>query len=326
MSPLLGRPGLHGSHLLRRALLLAVSILIASAPLSILLAGSSWFVLTAMAVVCVIGSGVLLRILLRSSLLVPLLQLAVAAGLIITLQRLRGLIPIGDGPRGIITAQRDIIVAGFQELAGSWPPVVLQGPGAVVVLLLISLVVLGLDLMFLDLGWHTPTALVLMGFMLAPALQQPAGGPWWTLLGPVVAGLLILTARTLHGDPSYLEGDQRPQAGPLPRGGRTAAAVAVCCLLVAGTALPLSRALPQTAPPRIPLSLDVVNSWQGRNAPAPGPVMIDDSVSVRQDLLRGEEHEVLRYTTDDEDPSYLRLHTMYPVSYTHLTLPTTPYV
>ncbi|PZP14305.1 MAG: cysteine protease [Brachybacterium faecium] len=311
MSPLLGRPGLHGSHLVRRALLLAVSILIASAPLSILLAGSSWFVLTAMAVVCVIGTGVLLRILLRSSVLVPLLQLAVAAGLIITLQRLRGLIPIGDGPRGIITAQDDIIVAGFQELAGSWPPVVLQGPGAVVVLLLISLVVLGLDLMFLDLGWHTPTALVLMGFMLAPALQQPAGGPWWTLLGPVVAGLLILTARTLHGDTSYLEGDQRPQAGPLPRGGRTAAAVAVCCLLVAGTTLPLSRALPQTAPPRIPLSLDVVNSWQGRNAPAPGPVMIDDSVSVRQDLLRGEEHEVLRYTTTDETPSYLRLHTMY---------------
>ncbi|PZO61818.1 MAG: hypothetical protein DI635_14060 [Pseudoxanthomonas suwonensis] len=310
MSPLLGRPGLQGSHLVRRALLLGVAIVIASAPLSILLAGSSWVVIPLMACVVVIGSGVLLRSLLRSSVLVPVLQLVVIAGMLLAVQRMQGVANPGGGLGELIGAQPGIIVTGLQELTGAWPPVVLQPHGAVVVLLMICLVVLGLDLMFLDLGWHTPTALLLMGFILAPALQQPSGGQWWTAIGPVIAGLLIFSARTLHGDPAYLEGDQRPQAGPLRRRERVIGAAAAATLLVAGLTLPLSTALPQTAPPRIPLSIDAVNQWQGTQTPPLGPVMIDDSVSVRQELLRGEEREVLRYTTTDETPSYLRLTTL----------------
>lgn len=310
MSPLLGRPSLQGSHLVRRALLLGVAIVIASAPLSILLAGSSWLLIPLMACAVVIGSGTLLRTLLRSSVLVPVLQLVVIAGLLLAVQRMQGVADSGGGLGELIGAQPGIIVTGLQELTGALPPVVLQPHGAVVVLLMICLVVLGLDLMFLDLGWHTPTALLLMGFILAPALQQPSGGQWWTALGPVLAGLLIFSARTVHGDPAYLEGDQRPQAGPLRRRERVIAAVAAATLLVAGLTLPLSAALPQTAPPRIPLSMDLVNQWQGTQTPQLGPVMIDDSVSVRQELLRGEEREVLRYTTTDETPSYLRLTTL----------------
>lgn len=307
---MLGRPGLEGSHLTRRALLLGLCVLLASAPLSLLLAGSTWLVIPGMAVLCVIGSGVLLRLWLRAG-LVPLLQMLVIALQVLVVEHLQQVSPQGEGFWAVLAAQPAIIREGLEELAGAHPPVVLQPHGAVIVLLLISLVVLGLDLMFLELGWHTPTALVLMGFILAPALQQPLGGPWWTALGPVLAGLLILTARTLHADPSYLEGDQRPQAGPLAQPTRTGTAVAVCTVLVVLGALPLSRALPQTAPARVPLSIDVVNQWQGREVEPIGPVMIDDSVSVRRDLLRGEEREVLRYTTTAEEPSYLRLHAMH---------------
>ena len=92
MSPLLGRPSLQGSHLVRRALLLGVAIVIASAPLSILLAGSSWLVIPLMACAVVIGSGTLLRSLLRSSVLVPVLQLTGVAALLYGAGLLAGLL------------------------------------------------------------------------------------------------------------------------------------------------------------------------------------------------------------------------------------------
>src|SRR5699024_6080654 len=45
-------------------------------------------------------------------------------------------------------------------------------------------------------------------------------------------------------------------------------------------------------------------------APALGPVMIDDDVSVRRSLLQQDDTEVLRYTTTADEPSYLRLRSL----------------
>ncbi|MDN5822568.1 MAG: DUF3488 and transglutaminase-like domain-containing protein, partial [Brachybacterium sp.] len=171
-------------------------------------------------------------------------------------------------------------------------------------------VTLLLDLMFLDLGWHTPTALLVMSSVLIPALQQPAGGQWWQVAAPLLAGTMIFATRTVHADPRYLRGDRRPQAGPLAHRGRTLAAVTVCVALVAALSPLLGPALPQLAPARLALNIDVLERWQDPDAPALGPVMIDDDVSVRRSLLQREETEVLRYTTTAEDPSYLRLRTL----------------
>ncbi|WP_281255315.1 transglutaminaseTgpA domain-containing protein [Brachybacterium massiliense] len=54
----------------------------------------------------------------------------------------------------------------------------------------------------------------------------------------------------------------------------------------------------------------MLERWQDPNAPALGPVMIDDDVSVRRSLLQQQDTEVLRYTTTAENPSYLRLRSL----------------
>src|SRR5690625_366784 len=310
MSPLLGRPHLTGRHIVLREALLAVAILLASVPLSGLLAGSSWFLLTAAGALPVLLAGAVLRRVVRPAPLVPLLQVAVIALVVLVIELAQNLVSLDAGPVGIIRAQVEIFPAAVNELASGLAPMVVGARGSIVVVVLIALITLALDLMFVDLGWHTPTGLLLVSFLLVPALQQPSGGPWQAVAGPVLAGLLIFSARTVHADPALLEGDSRPQAGPLPAPGRTAAATAVACLLVAALAVPVGQVLPQLAPSRVALDIDLINQWQGRDMPQLGPVMIDDDVSVRRSLLEQDDTEVLRYTTTADEPSYLRLRTL----------------
>ena len=310
MSPLMGRPALEGPHLVGRALVLLAALLCASAPASQLLAGSSWLTLTLTGAAPVILGGVVLRQVLKRPMLVPLAQAALIVVLVVVIQTLQGLLSWSSGPVGMVRTQAEIFTAAVNELANGMPPVALGPHGLVLVVLVVALLALLLDVMYLDLGWHTPTGLLLMGAILLPALQQPAGGPWWTLTLPVLAGATILATRTVHADPRYLRGDRRPQAGPTAHPLRTAAVTAVCVALVAGLTPLLGPALPQLAPPRIALNVDLLERWQDPDAPALGPVMIDDDVSVRRSLLQQQDTEVLRYTTTAEDPSYLRLRSL----------------
>ena len=310
MSPLMGRPSLEGGHLLGRALLLLGALLLAAAPVSQLLQGPSWLLLTLTGAAPVVLGGVVLRRLLARPMLVPVLQLGLVAVLLLAVETAQGLAPWTQGPLAVAAAQPEVLRQGVQELASGLPPLALGAPGIVIVVALAALLALLLDLMYLDLGWHTPTALLLGGALLVPALQQPTGGPWWNVAGPLAAAAAILATRTVHGDPRYLEGDRRPQAGPVPRPGRTAGVTVLCVVLVAGLSPLLGPALPQLLPPRIALNVDVLERWQDPDTPRLGPVMIDDEVSVRRSLLEQSDTEVLRYTTTSEDPSYLRLRTL----------------
>src|SRR5699024_5076721 len=150
MSPLVGRPALEGAHLTGRALLLLVAMVLASAPVSQLLAGSSWLMLTLVAAAPVIRGGVVLRTVMPR----PMLGLGSWEG----------------GPRGVTGEQAQIVIRGVNELASGVPPLELGAPGTVVLVTLIGLMTLLLDLMFLDLGWHTPTGLLVMSTVLIPAL------------------------------------------------------------------------------------------------------------------------------------------------------------
>jgi transglutaminase-like putative cysteine protease len=310
MSPLMGRPSLEGRHLTGRALLLLGALLLAATPISQLLAGSSWLLLALTGAAPVVLGGIVLRHLLDRPMLVPLLQLGLVLVLLLVVETLQGLAPWQDGPVAVIAAQTEVMRLGVQELASGVPPLALGAPGTVIVVVLAALLALLLDLLFLDLGWHTPTALLLMSTVLVPALQQPSGGPWWHVAGPLAAGTAILVTRTVHGDPRYLEGDRRPQAGPAPRPARTLGAAVLCVVLVAGLAQTLGAALPQVAEPRIALNVEMLNRWKDPDTPQLGPVMIDDDVSVRRSLLEQSDTEVLRYTTTAENPSYLRLRTL----------------
>src|SRR5699024_11443104 len=154
----------------------------------------------------------------------------------------------------------------------------------VLVVALIALVTLLLDVMFLDLGWHTPTGLLLLCALLIPTLQQPSGGYWWQVAAPVLAAVMIFATRTVHADPQYLRGDRRPQAGPLAHPGRTLAATGVCIALVVGLSPGLGPALPQLAPARLALNIDVLEKWRDPNAPEPCAVELDADISELRPL------------------------------------------
>ncbi|MEE1650758.1 transglutaminaseTgpA domain-containing protein [Brachybacterium sp. J144] len=325
MSRLIGRPAPTGGHLVARSLLLLAAVLLASTPLSLLLDGSAWLQLTAAAAGIVIVSGMVLRMLVPRPALVPVLQLAVVALLVLVMELSQGLVSLSDLPLRILTAQADILPAAAADLTASMAPVVLGARATVLVVLLLALGALVLDLVYVDLGWHTPVGLALLGTILLPALQVPTGGGWLTVAGPVLAAALILGTRTLHPDPvpgrasgSDAAADAlHPAAASAPRppGTLTApvgpgAVTAIAAVLVAALALPLGAALPQLVAPRMALSMDLVNQWQNRDLPRLGPVMIDDDVSVRRTLLDQGNTEVLRYTTDAAPPGYLRVRTL----------------
>ncbi|MFC0676109.1 transglutaminase family protein [Brachybacterium hainanense] len=313
-SPLLGRPAPDPATALTRAMILAGATLLAWLPLSLLFSSPQWWFVPLTCTVTVLGVGAVARALLRRHTLVPLVHLLTVLGLTGFAELSTGVLlaqhEVVPAGRGIIAGQIDVLRAGAQEIGGGRAPVDLSGAGTVVLVLAVSLVVVVLDLLFLDLGWHTPTGFALLGLLLVPAPMYPAGGPWWTMLGPLAGGLLIFATRTLHADAAVLIGDERPQAGPLSR--RTALSVATLggIGLVLGGAPLLSAILPRPSTPRIPLDIDAINAWRGVEATDLGPVMIDDSVSVRRDLMRRAETEVLQVRTDAQQPEYLRLHTL----------------
>src|SRR5690606_16148957 len=168
MSPLMGRPSLEGPHLTGRALLLLVALLLAAAPTSQLLAGASWLLLTLTGAAPVILGGIVLRHLISRTALVPLLQLGLILVLMLVVETAQGLVPWSDGPIAVLASQPEVLRLGVQELASGLPPLVLGAPGTVIIVVLVALLALLLDLLYLDLGWHTPTALLLMGTVLVP--------------------------------------------------------------------------------------------------------------------------------------------------------------
>ncbi|MCW1806537.1 DUF3488 and transglutaminase-like domain-containing protein [Brachybacterium squillarum] len=310
MSPLLGRPSLPAGHAAVRGVLLLVALMLAVTPLSILITGTDWCTLTLIGAAPVILSGIVLRKLLPLPALVPTVQVLVVIATVIVVELRQGVVDLSGGPASLVTEQVRLFPTAVADLTASLAPVTVGARGTVLVVLLMALVALLLDILYLDLGWHTPTALVLMGFIVVPALQQPSGGAWWTVVLPVLAGAIVLASRTLHADPVLAQRDPRPQAGPLAGAGRTALAASLVVLLVAVLTVPTSLLLPQIAPSKVALDMDVVNAWRNKDQANLGSVMVDDSVSVRRSLLQQDPTEVLRYTTDAEDPSYLRLRTL----------------
>lgn len=273
-----------------RALVVIVAMLLASTPLSLLIADGAWLRLTAAAAVGVIGTGAALRPWVRPALLVPVVQ-ALALGLLtLATETVTGARVASDGLPALLAGQPGIIGEGMRDLGGSVAPVDLTAAGSTVIVLLLGLVALALDLVAVDLERPGPAGLLLAAFALAPGVVAPAGGPWWTIAGPVAGALLLWVL------PALLS----------PRG---SAAAATAAAVVLGLGPLIAPAVPHAEDPRLPLTIDTLDDWRGAGAPV-SAAMIDDSVSVRRDLLRAEEQELLRYTTDAEDPGYLRLHTL----------------
>src|SRR5690625_7766034 len=96
-----------------REALLAVAILLASAPLSGLLAGSSWFLLTAAAALPVLIAGAVLRRVVRPAPMVPQLQAVVIALVALVIQLTQNMLSLDDGPVGIVRAKAELFPAAI---------------------------------------------------------------------------------------------------------------------------------------------------------------------------------------------------------------------
>lgn len=296
-----------------RRLALLLALVCASTPLALLISGGTGIALTATAALAVTGSGILLPLLLRSRTPRPavLALLQVLAGLlqVLAVEAWVGALPRG-GLTGALTGQVGLIAQGIEEIGSAWAPITLQAPGIVTVCLLITLAVIALEMLLVQLGQVALTAIALASFALIPVLSAP-GGPWWTVAGPILAAVLVLGADALGpGDAARRRGGaHRPRRASRHAVPARLSALALAAVVVVAGAPVLGAALPMPSAARYPVTLEDVNRWLGRDVPQ-GPVMIDDSVSVRADLQQRRSTEVLRLTIHAASPEYLRLHTL----------------
>lgn len=306
---MLNRPALVGAPAAIRGLVLLAALISAALPLDLLVESPGWIIVTLLGAAPVIGVGLVARQLIRGSVLVPVLQVLTILIVVVGLAVRSGGLVLADGWRALPGGLVEVLIAGLEELAGAVVPVPVGPTGLVVLVLFAALAALALDLMLVDLGWHTPAALLLGAFALLPVVHHPGGAAWWAVLGPLLGALAVLALRTLHPDAEVIEGERRPQVGPLHRPVGTAAATVLVIAVVLAAALPLGRSLPQFSEPRLPLSIDQVNRWAGTGGSGsggPAPALVHPSVSVRRSLLEQSGAEVLRYTTDDPAPGYLK--------------------
>lgn len=268
-------PGSRRDIVLGGALLL-IAVVCAAAPLSLLLVGGTWLHLTLLGAVPTMLVGTALRLLLGRSAWVPLLQLVVIAAQVGLLEAWSGLLAPGAGVAGMIRVQGEVLASAAEQIALGIAPLSLDARAAILVVLLVALIVLCLELMVQDLGWHTAAGVVLWCFALLPVLQYPAGVPWWAVAGPTLGALLVLSGRAVLG-PGFGAGAPPRRAvrigasSPELPAVRTGLAAAVVILLVLSLTAPLAGVLPRTVPARTALSVDQVNAWRGCRAPGPAP-------------------------------------------------------
>lgn len=270
------------------SLTLILALVLASAPLALLVTGGTGTMVLALAAGLICGTALILRLLRAPAWLLALGQLGGLVVTVLVTEGLTGSLP--SGLTAVVPGQPGVIAQGIQELGTGHAPLALAGPGTAVLAVLLGLVTLVLDVLVADLRLRTVGALAVACFALAPAPTMPEGGPWWATVCPLLGALLILGAPALA------------RARLLP-------ALVLGGAAVLGLGPAITALVPTPDPAPYPLTLDTLNTLLGRTQDL-GPVMIDESVSVRRDLLQGTEREVLRFTSTARDPGYLRLRTL----------------
>jgi transglutaminase-like putative cysteine protease len=241
----------------------------------------------------VVAIGVAARVLRMPALLVPVLQALVGAWLLVGATT-DSLAPTGANLEAFRTALRGALESAGQYAAPvgtDVPPVhpLLLG-GGLLVLLVVDLVVVGLRRVVL-------AALPLVGaYSLAPLVTGLSVS--WLLFAAAGASYLALlyvesserTSRWGHGVADERSGFSVRNGGV----GSTASALGASALAL-GVVLPL-------AVPTLELSFFEGNGPGTRDVQVKNPM-----VDLRRDLRRGENIPLLQVTTNDPDPSYLRL-------------------
>lgn len=247
----------------------------------------------------VAGTGIALRAW-RGSALVVVLGQTVVVSAFVALTLTGSPLPLGqrwdvlvDGLRAAATSAQTY-AAPVPLSADSLQPLLL--PLGAVCLLLVDLVAC---------TWRRiPVAgLVLLAIYSVPVSVLDGGVPWWTFAATAGG---FLTMLFLHEDEQVSRwgrqlGQSEQSADPSAFGVRTGSARAGA-LAVGGVATALAVVLPTVIPT---LQVGLLGGGSGTGD---GEIRVENPMAdLRRDLQRGEDVPLLRITTDDPDPSYLRI-------------------
>lgn len=267
----------------------AAALVLASAPLSVLFTGA-WLPVVVLTVAAVCGTGGVLRALRVPLVAVPLAQTAVFLCLLTWFL-------IRDTDPGSLVAFRDLVAGGVVAVRDSVAPVA-AGPQTLALLaVLVFLCALLVETLTVGLGLAGFSGLLLLVMAAVPFGIRPAGS-LLLLAAPALGWVMLLAAdQVVRMEPVRHWGDGAARRG-LP------AALGLAVVAVACAAAVLATLVPTTQTPWLR------NWW---NDIGPGTVSgaaLDPLVSVRTQLTGRPLEEVLRYTSSDGKPAYLRLVTL----------------
>lgn len=297
----------------------ALATMTASLTLLPLFDSASFLIPVLLVVAAITATGVLLRFL-----GLPAVAHPVAAALAwVTMLTWLFVLPsatwwVLPGPTAI-DALRSLAQAGISEAEVLIPPV----PTSPELMLLaaggVGVIAIAVDALGVTLRLPAIAAAPLLVLASLPIAILPNGLPWWLL--PIGASgwltLLLVDARAtiLTWGPfaTRTSTASRRFAGPQAHQ-RPARSLGFDPRVIAAAGAAIAIAV--VAPLAVPgLSEPVWGTGRGAaiaggTASGDGPVSLDPFVSLRRSLVNNSSQEVLRYTTDDDDPGYLRMVTL----------------
>ena len=232
----------------------------------------------------------------------PLVPVVEALGLLIVLTVMfvsslswGGLVPTEESWRalGALIEQGVTDAAAFAAPAPVYPGLTLLAVGGA------GLAAMAADTLFVSVRSPLLAGVPLLSLYLAGALFPVTGAPWWLVIPPAVGWLLILAADQRETVREWGRLPATSRVRGLSTSARRAGLVAVAGAAAVAVLWPPALA---PAPWHTGQGEEV-----GLAAPAAGPVLLDPIVSLRRNLLNQGTTEVLRYRTDNPDPSYLRV-------------------
>lgn len=291
----------------RLTLAAAVAVLLASSALLPVFAGPGWVGRVALAVAVVALAGLLSR---RAGLPRPLVPLAGLAAL------LAYVVVVFAGPtlhHGVlpgsatVAAFRALLTASSADLASYAPPAPTTPALVLLAVLGVGAAAVLVDTAAATYGRAALAGLPLLLLFAVPSGLLPGGLGWWPFaLGAAGwLGLLLVEGSDRVGrwgaplQPGQGTADPPREPAGLGRVGRRIGAAAL------GVAVVVPAALPGLDDRLFPGSGEGAGAGGTRRVETYNPI-----TTLRGQLDRGEPVEVLRYTTTDQDPDYLRMTTL----------------
>lgn len=307
----------------RMTLAAAAATALSSLVVAPLLMDLSWLPVTVLAILVVGAVGFACR---AWSVPVPLHPVAQAVALLTVVAWMfvhdATALGVFPGPQ-VVSDLRELAHGGLLDAATYVAPAPVTDGLLLLVVGGIGLVALAVDTIAVSLHQPALAGIPLGAVYVVPAVTIRGGVPWW-LFPFAAAGWLLLLAvderdRVLSwgrllggGQPVTRAGTAGPRAHPrapkphLSAVGATGRRLGVAAL---AAAVLLPALIPGLTEPIFGTGKGAATS-SGGGAPDSGPITVDPFVSLRRDITAANDREVIRYYTDDPDPSYLRLATL----------------